>query len=311
MAETELGKVHKLGGTVLSVYDEDYPKQLSQIFDPPAALYCLGERSILQTPCIALVGSRRCSPYGREVSQKLSRELAGLGLTVVSGLARGVDSHAHRGALDASGRTIAVLGCGVDVIYPKENRSLYKKVRERGCIVSEFPCGAFPAPQNFPIRNRVISGLSIGTIIAEASEYSGSLITARLTLEQNRELWAVPGNITRPGSYGPNYLIKQGAQPLLDIQDVLEQLPLDVLSLLKERVPVIGSTEGKEGSKANLNKVEAQVLKAIPVDESVHFERLLEQTDLEVGELAEALLNLEMEELVRQLPGRKVCRKLK
>ena len=214
--ESALSDAEKKGVAVTSMADDRYPHLLRTIHDPPVVLYSLGDLRIVQQAGLAIVGARRASVYGRQVTQKLARELAVTGLAIVSGLARGIDCYAHVGALEAGGKTVAVLGNGVDVVYPRENRKVYENVREKGCILSEFPIGTFPAPQNFPIRNRIISGLSYGTVIVEASEFSGSLITARLTLEQNRELWAVPGNITSPGSYGPNYLIKQGARIVLD-----------------------------------------------------------------------------------------------
>ncbi len=221
----------KLQIQILSFFDPEYPQIMKEIFDPPLILYCRGNVDLLLRPPVAIVGSRRCSAYGKEMTPKLARELAVVGLNVVSGLARGIDSQAHIGALQAGGTAVAVLGNGVDVVYPRENRRLYEKVGEQGCLVSEFPCGSFPAPQNFPIHNRIISGLCHGTIITEASEFSGSLITARLTLEQNRGVWALPGNVTNGGSYGPNYLIKQGANAVLTAQEVLDALPLHVLQI--------------------------------------------------------------------------------
>jgi DNA processing protein len=267
-------------------------------------LYSLGDFSIVQQAAIAIVGARRASVYGRQVTQKLAREVAETGLAVVSGLARGIDCYAHVGALEAGGKTVAVMGNGVDVVYPRENRKVYEHMREKGCIVSEFPIGTFPAPQNFPIRNRIISGLSYGTLIVEASEFSGSLITARLTLEQNRELWAVPGNITSPGSYGPNYLVKQGARIVLDRQDILEGLPLYVLDQLRIAADPVES----KPKKGELPSEEESLLTALPVDASVSFDTLLGKTKLDLPQLNQSLLRLEMKGLIRQLPGRRYCR---
>ena len=283
---------------VLSYFDDQYPQLLKEIFEPPLILYCLGKVETLSHPSIALVGSRRCSVYGKEVSRKLARDLASAGVGIVSGLARGIDSQAHLGALEAQGLTITVLGSGVDVVYPRENRRLYGRIREQGCIISEFPCGTFPAPQNFPIRNRIISGLCYGTLITEASEFSGSLITARLSLEQNREVLAVPGNITSPGSYGPNYLIKQGAKPVLCAQDVLEELPHYVLEFL---TPKKGG--GKEEPAECRKPEQEKLLKLLAADASVHLDQLLEISKLGQAELNRALLELEMEGLIRRLPG--------
>lgn len=304
-AESALSAAEKKGVGVTSMADDRYPHLLRTIHDPPVVLYSLGDFGIVQRAGLAIVGARRASVYGRQVTQKLARELAATGLAIVSGLARGIDCYAHVGALEAGGKTVAVLGNGVDVVYPRENRKVYENVREKGCILSEFPIGTFPAPQNFPIRNRIISGLSYGTVIVEASEFSGSLITARLTLEQNRELWAVPGNITSPGSYGPNYLIKQGARVVLDRQDILEGLPLYVLDQLRiEAEP----DESKPAKTADLPPEEAVLLTALPVDASVSFDALLGKLKLDLPQLNQCLLRLEMKGLIRQLPGRRYCR---
>ena len=297
-------QAEKQGIRILSVFDDEYPHQLKEIFDPPLVLYCLGNPSELCRPAIAVVGSRRCSVYGKEITEKISRELSSLGICIVSGLARGIDTHAHRGALENGGTTVAVLGSGVDVIYPRENRRLYQRVCERGCVISEFMCGSFPAPQNFPIRNRVISGLCYGTVIVEAAEFSGSLITARLTLEQNRELWAVPGNITSPGSYGPNYLIKQGAKILRDIQDVLEELPPYILDLLN------GSQAPLPSSVESLTRHEEIIVTFLATDASLHIDQLLNRSKLSLAQLNEVLLQLEIKGLIRQLPGRQFSRKV-
>jgi DNA processing protein len=296
-------QAEKQGIRILSVFDDEYPHQLKQIFDPPLVLYCLGDPSVLRRPAIAVVGSRRCSLYGKEITEKITRKLSALGICIVSGLARGIDAQAHRGALENGGTTVAVLGSGVDVVYPRENRRLYQRVCERGCVISEFRCGSFPAPQNFPIRNRVISGLCYGTIIAEAAEFSGSLITARLTLEQNRELWAVPGNITSKGSYGPNYLIKQGAKIILDVQDVLEELPLHVLDLLNEpEVPAPALVK-------SLTWDEKKIVNLLTSDASLHIDQLFNRSEFSLPLLTEVLLQLEMKGLIRQLPGRQFIRK--
>ncbi|MBI4445139.1 MAG: DNA-protecting protein DprA [Acidobacteria bacterium] len=302
-AETAAREARSRNISILSYFDDAYPELLRQIYSAPLVLYTSGNVNYLRTPAIALVGSRRCSIYGRQISHKLARDLAEVGLVLVSGLARGIDSCAHLGALDAGGYTIAVMGNGVDVIYPRENRRLYERIRQHGCLISEFPCGSFPAPQNFPIRNRIISGLCYGTLITEASEFSGSLITARLALEQNREVWAVPGNITSPGSYGPNYLIKQGAKIVLSAQDVLDELPLYVLDCLSHPAE-IHAPSGK------VEPEELAILKLLPPDASIQFERLLKLSGLSQSRLNEVLLELEMRDLIRQLPGRQFARKL-
>lgn len=293
-------------GIRLALYgDPGYPALLKEIHDPPIVLYALGNVAALSLPSVAVVGSRRCSVYGAEVARRFGLELAQLGLSVVSGLARGIDSKAHAGALEGKGTTVAVMGTGVDVIYPKENRRLYREIASTGCVVSEFPLGTFPAPQNFPIRNRIISGLAFGTLIPEAAEFSGSLITARLTLEQDRELWAIPGNITNPSSYGPNHLIKQGARPVLEVQDIVDSLPLHVLKRLREQVAA------REDSPESLSEEEKRVLKHLDFDRPVHFDELLFQASLNVTKLSEVLLNLELKGEVQQYPGRRFARRLK
>ncbi len=311
LADQALKRAKGGGIRIFSTYDVCYPRLLRRIFDPPLVLYSLGDLQTLRVPAVAMVGSRRASIYGKQVTRKMARELGRVGLCIVSGLARGIDSEAHRGALEASGRTIAVLGCGVDVVYPRENRSLYGRIRDSGCLLSEFPCGSYPAPQNFPVRNRVISGLCYGTIIGEASEYSGSLITARLTLEHDRELWAVPGNVTSPGSYGPNYLLKQGAHVAVEAQDVVDELPLSVLDWIRSQ-----AGEGEEPSPAGaeplreLSEAAQSLMKLLPVDRALHVDGLLESSGWDPSKLNQILLELEVNGLVKQVPGRRFARKL-
>ena len=302
-AETALKAASERGIEILTRLDAGYPPLLGQIFDPPLVLYALGDTAILSKPAIAVVGSRRCSVYGSEVAYTLGRDLVRRGMVVVSGMALGIDGKAHQGALSGSGETVAVLGTGVDVVYPRSHRKLYQQIRETGCVVSECPLGAFPAPQNFPIRNRIISGLSVGTVIPEASEFSGSLITARLTLEQDRELWAVPGNITNPGSYGPNHLIKQGARPLLDVQDVLEGLPVHILNALERKLD-------EETDRQQPDPVEEEILRMLLVEEAEPFDRLLVRSGRNITDLSGILVSLEAKGLVRSLPGRRYCRRL-
>lgn len=305
LAEETVRVAEKKGIRIICLFDPEYPWLLKQIYDPPLVLYAVGDLACASRPSVAVVGSRRCSVYGREVTEKLARELAQLGINVISGLARGIDSCAHKGALAGGGSTVAVLGNGVDVVYPRENRRLYERIRDQGCLLSEFPLGSFPAPQNFPVRNRIISGLCYGTLISEAGEFSGSLITARLTLEQNRELWAVPGNITSPGSYGPNYLIKQGAHCTLTVQDIVDQLPLQVLQALKRELSPCPAQ-----NPPAVSPLEEKVLSALPCDSALPFDRLLERLSLEVSQLSQALLSLEIKGFVAQHPGRRFSRRL-
>ncbi len=231
-AAKEAEQARQLGVSIISIRDAAYPPLLKEIFDPPLLLYVRGDIGLLAGPAIGVVGSRKPTPYGRAMAQRLAADLAARGLFISSGMARGIDSAAHEGCLQAGGKTIAILGTGIDVVYPAENKKLYAAIAEKGLLVSEFPLGSFPAPQNFPIRNRIISGISLGVIVVEAAQYSGSLITARLAMEQNREVFGVPGSITNKNSWGPHVLIKQGAKLVQDWQDVVDELPAEV----RERV---------------------------------------------------------------------------
>ena len=228
-ANAEIERLEQLGAVVITLEDEDYPPLLREIYDPPIALYVRGDlKKACARPCLAVVGSRRSSTYGVNAALSLSRDLAQNGLTIVSGLARGIDASAHRGALEAGGLTVAVVGTGLETTYPKEHKKLEGEIAANGAVVSEFPLGTPPLPQNFPYRNRVLSGLCFGVLIVEAAEHSGSLITARLANEQGREVFAVPGNITSQTSFGPNFLIKDGAKLVQQWRDVVEELPRDV-----------------------------------------------------------------------------------
>ena len=313
-AKLEAVRAEKAGVEVISVFDERFPPLLKEIEDLPIILYCRGDVTALAGPNVAVVGSRKCSIYGREVSRNFSLELARSGLTIVSGLARGIDSAAHLGAVEVNGRTIGVLGCGVDVVYPRENRNLFSQVRDSGCLISEFRMGSYPAPRNFPVRNRLISGLCYGIVISEATEFSGSLITARLSLEQNREVWAIPGNVTSPGSYGPNYLIQQGARAALSPQDVLEDLPPEVLMVLKERAnqdpPLRESHTEIRNRNLQLNGSEKKILKLLAVDRALHIDWIVEQMEMKPERLTAILLDLELKGLIRQLPGKRFARRL-
>jgi DNA processing protein len=220
---------------LLNWTDPEYPPNLLQIYDPPVLLYVRGDIQVLSQPCISIVGTRRPTLYGTQMAERLGRELAARGLVVGSGMARGIDAIAHQGAMAVNGRAIGVLGTGIDVFYPKENKKLYEKVLERGAIISEFPLGTHPAPENFPIRNRIVAGMPLGVIVVEGAQYSGSLITARLAMEFGREVFAVPGNVTQPVSFAPNQLIKQGAKLVTNGEDVIEELP--PRSALRSSVP--------------------------------------------------------------------------
>jgi len=277
-----------------------YPGLLEEIYDPPLVLYCRGNMDVLELPGIAIVGTRRPTYYGLQVSHGLAADLAARDVMVISGLARGIDAAAHRGCLEAGGRTTAVLGCGIDVVYPREHRRLTQQIVEHGLLLSEFAPGTSPAPQNFPVRNRVISGLALGTVIIEASEYSGSLITARLAMEQNREVFAVPGNLTSPQSFGPNYLIKQGAKLVQVWRDIVEELPAEV------RHGILAKEDTRQPAAQELELMTAEeciIVEALSADTATHFDRLLRKSGLTVPRLSELLLNLEMRGRIRQVPG--------
>lgn len=286
--------------TVLLRGTSGYPSILEEIYDPPLVLYARGDPEALEAAAVAVVGTRKPTPYGLQMAEGLAGDLASRGVAVISGLARGIDAAAHRGCLDAQGRTIAVLGCGIDVTYPREHRQLTERVLEKGMILSEFPPGTSPAPQNFPVRNRIISGLSLGTLIVEASEYSGSLITARLAMEQNREVFATPGNLTSPGSFGPNFLIKQGAKLVQSWRDIVEEFPPEI------RQPILAKEDRQADSAPALELLteeERQLLGLLDTDRATQFDRILARSQCGISRLSDLILNLEMRGWIRQVPG--------
>ena len=316
-AEAESNAVKALGGDILLLDDGVYPSSLREIYDPPIVLYVKGAWSeCLDQPCIGIVGSRRCSTYGQNAAIMLGRDLAQRGVTVVSGFARGIDAAAHRGALDAGGRTIAVLGTGIDEVYPRDHKKLAAEILDRGgALVSQFPLGTPPVSENFPYRNRIISGLSLGVVVVEASEHSGSLITARLAIEQNREVFAVPGNITSRNSFGTNYLIKgAGAKLVQQWQDIVTELPPPVAATLLPPsfidVKKSSTAESLSFIPEGLSPAETSVFKLLTPDNPAHVDWLFDKSKLAIPELTAALLSLEMRELVRALPGRCFVRKL-
>lgn len=283
----------------LTVLDGDYPPLLREIAQPPWVLYVLGDQTLLNKAALAVVGTRQPTHYGRTVARKLGYQLAERGVVVVSGMARGIDSEAHRGAIDAQGATVAILGCGVDVVYPKSNTALYRTIVKTGAVVSEFPLGTQPRPGLFPQRNRIISGLSRGTVVVEAGEKSGSLITADMSLEQNRDVFAIPGPITSPQSKGCNKLIQQGAKCVADIQDILEEYP----DWLHERErPLQGERESEQ-----LTLEESAILEALGV-EPIHVDVLCGRTSLPVAQIHTVLISLQVKRLVKQLPGSRFVR---
>src|SRR5882724_8079944 len=276
-AEAEIKSVRAIEGDLLVLDDGVYPALLREIYDPPIVLYVKGAWSeCLDQPCVAIVGSRRCSTYGQNAAMLLARDLAQRGVTIVSGFARGIDAAAHRGALEAGGRTIAVLGTGIEENYPRDHRQLGQEILEQGgAMVSQFPLGTPPVSENFPYRNRIISGLSLGTVVVEAAENSGSLITARLAIEQNREVFAIPGNITSRNSFGTNYLIKgAGAKLVQQWQDVATELPPQIAARLLP--PPFGEknrtlVQQLALAPGDLTDNESLVFQALSTDDTVHI----------------------------------------
>jgi len=303
-ARGELEKIEKKAYTLLTFGNPGYPGYLREIFDPPFVLYCEGDPEALRNPAVAVVGARRPTPYGRAVAEKLAGDLAGRGCVVASGLAAGIDACAHRGALK-KGRTVAVLGSGLDVPYPWENRGLHREIAARGAVVSEFPLGTPPLAENFPVRNRIISGLALGLVVVEAARKSGSLITAKLALSQDREVMAVPGNVTSELSAGPNGLIRDGARPVASWEDVAEGLPSPWRENLLAR-----RDEKEENSAASLSRDERRLLDELPVDAALPIDELAERTGLSVSSLLALLLGLELKGAVVQHPGKEFQRRM-
>jgi DNA processing protein len=320
-AEDEWKLASDAGARIVVPTDEFYPQRLLEIYDPPVVLWCLGDAGLLSLPGIAVVGTRQPTPYGSGMARMLSRDLAARGLVILSGMARGVDTCAHEGALEAHGKTIAVWGTGVDVIYPKENKQLAERIlAEGGAILSEFPMTTFPAPQNFPIRNRILSGMSVGVLVVEAGENSGTRITARCALEQNREVFAIPGNVTNKQSWGPNTLIKQGAKLTATWEDVWEDLPTPVRLQVENGMAAgqagsvaVDGNESNQGAAASLYQPalelpphEAAVYAKLRKDETTQLDELIEalEAELSSAEIFAALFELELAGRVRMMPGK-------
>jgi DNA processing protein len=320
LADEELNKLAKAPGVALVTLGSDaYPAHLAEIYDPPLVLYVRGDPGVLLDPALAVIGTRHPTPYGLGMAERLSQDLANCGLVILSGMARGIDSIAHKGAILARGRTIAVFGTGVDVIYPRENRKLSEQILELGgALVSEFPLSTGPNPHNFPLRNRIISGLSRGVLVVEAGEYSGTRITARCALEQCREVFAVPGNVTNKLSWTPNTLIKQGAKLAATWEDVFEELPTEIrLQLLQRQseLPPPGAASYAASlfdppPAAALPAPQQKVFSAIKADASIHIDELIEHFDasLSSSEIFTALFELELSNKIRQLPGKNYVR---
>lgn len=312
-AEEEWARVIAEGATVVTFACPEYPERLREIYDPPPVLWVRGDVKLLMRPAIAVVGTRHPSPYGTGMAELLARDLAARRLLIVSGMARGIDSYAHKGALAARMPTLAVWGTGIDVVYPKENKKLAEEILAAGgAIVSEVPMGTFPAPQNFPRRNRILSGLSVAVLVVEASENSGTRVTARCAEEQNRDLYAVPGNVTSKGSWTPNLLIKQGAKLVATWEDVWEDLPSQVRMELEALAPAASKSETTASLLPDpvLRPQEAMVLEVLRADESLQMDEILEllETQLTSSEVFTAIFELETAGRIRALPGKNYVR---
>jgi DNA processing protein len=307
-------KMLNFGAQLITFHDARYPQLLREIFDPPILLFAKGDPQLLSTHSIGVVGTRRPTPYGMAAAERLSADLSRAGLTITSGLAQGIDTAAHQAALKQNGLTIAVLGSGVDVLYPASNRKLYSDLQQKGLIVSEFPMGAPAFPQNFPIRNRIVSGLSVGVLIVEGAQHSGSAITAKLAMDQGREVFAVPGNITSRMSWGPNLLIKDGGAKLVqEWTDVTNELPAPVRRDLVKNAQQRALDEcvdpaqepGQITEEEPLKALGRKLLNKLQVDTPQQLESIIESFEgVSSSELISALFDLEMSGLVRQLPGK-------
>jgi DNA processing protein len=303
-AEKDIEKLTKNKYAILTLEDRNYPSYLRETYDPPCILYCAGKVDVLEELSVSIVGARKPTPYGRAVAEKLAMDLASRGLVIVSGLARGIDSLAHWGALQ-DGRTVAVMGSGLDVIYPRENRKLFEKIVETGAVITEFPLKSPPLGYHFPLRNRIISGLSLAVLVIEATKRSGSLITARLALEQNREVMAVPGNTTSELSRGTNWLVKIGAKLVENWEDVAEELPPPL------KYQLLAMKEEKTAKALpSVNPKEEKVLALLKTDEFTSVDELVEKTEFSVSEILSLSLQLELKGYISQSPGKNFQRKI-
>lgn len=289
--DAEMERNTKAGITVLTWDDPEYPPLLKQIYDPPFVLYVKGRLLSSDEWAMAVVGTRRSSAYGREVTRRLAGDLAANGITIVSGLAQGIDSHAHKAALEADGRTIAVLAHGLDRVYPPQNRSLAAEIVESAALVTEFALGTRPEAKNFPARNRIISGLALGALVVEAGKRSGALITAEFAAEQGRDVFAVPGNIFAAGSKGTNRLIQTGAQLALSVEDILEELNLTMIGAFQQAREIVPE-----------NEVESRLLDHLS-DDPTHIDELGQVADMPISEVSSTLALMELKGMVRQVGG--------
>jgi DNA processing protein len=286
--DAEMEKLEKYGVKVLTFRDPDYPARLKEIYDYPPVLYIRGKLLPQDEWCLAVVGTRRSTVYGRQAAEELAGDLARNKITIVSGLARGIDSVAHQSALAAGGRTIAVFGCGLDIVYPAENAALARDITRQGALLSEFPLGTRPRADNFPRRNRILSGLSLGVLVVEADDTSGAMITAHLALEQNREVFAVPGSILSPASRGTNHLIQEGAKLVRGYTDILEELNLTAVAQQMELTELLPTTE-----------TETRLLKQLSA-EPTHIDEVCRSSGLPIATVSSTLAMMELKGLVKQ-----------
>jgi DNA processing protein len=313
-AEKELALADKLGVWVIHLNDERYPPALKAIYDPPPVLYVKGTLQRSDSLAMAIVGSRRCTHYGTEQANRFSHLLASAGFTIVSGLARGIDTAAHRGALSAAGRTIAVQGCGLSNVFPPENKTLFEQIVENGAVISELPLGYEPLAENFPGRNRIIAGLSMGVLVVEATDRSGALISAQAALENNREVMAVPGRIDSPASAGCHKLLKQGARLIDGIEEIMDALGYvgDGLKAHADAAASDAQTNVQrtlfDVSELNLSPQETGILNHLN-SEPVHVEDIIQMTQLPAGKIHAAVISLQLKGLIKQLPGNMIVKR--
>lgn len=301
--DKELALAKKYGLKIIIIDDKEYPENLKNIPSPPLVLYVKGELKEEDKYSVAIVGSRKASFYGLENAQKFAADLSEKGFTIISGMARGIDTYAHRGALKQKGRTIAVMGSGFRHIYPQENKELLEEIARNGAVISEFPIETLPFKENFPRRNRVISGLSLGVLVAEAARNSGALITADFALEQGREVFALPGKVNSGTSFGTNELIKQGAKLVSDIEDIIEEfiIPINKRQNKNNQIdPKILKSGLKDGEESKIYNLLS--------GNSIQLDELVEKTDMDISRIYDILLRLQMKKLIQQLPGKQFIR---
>ncbi len=306
LVEREIQKINRHDIKVMTFNDDDYPEPLRRIDSPPMLLYLKGLLKEDDKFSVAIVGSRLMTEYGKRVAEKIASELAGCGLTIISGMAKGIDTASHKGALKAGGRSIAVLGCGLDRPYPHENVELFRALSKSGCVLSEFPMGTPPNKENFPRRNRLISGLSLGVLVVEATRESGSLITANYALEQNKEVFAVPGNITSKISHGTNDLIKKGAKLVQDVKDILEELHPHLMALKEYALRSASGNGQVRPAPVEMTDEEKKVFGMLGT-EPIHIDNIARRLGLPSHKLLGLLLDLEIKGIVRQTEGKKFC----